>query len=345
MDCFYAAVHMRDDPALRGKPIVVGGSPAGRGVVAAANYEARRFGIRSAMPAAHAVRRCPDAIFLTPDFPLYRAESKAIFEIFRDYTPLVQPASLDEAYLDVTDHLERHGSATGIAREIRERVRGERRLTVSVGVGPNRLVAKIASDIDKPDGLTVVKPHQVQSFLAPLPVRRLLGIGPATERALRELRVKTIEDLRGLKLATLGRRFGRHGQRLHDFARGIDERPVRSNRTRKSLGHERTYETDLGSLAEMDPEVDGLSERVALGLAERGILARTITVKVRYPDFTTLTRSRTLETPTASAALIAETARDLLRLTDAGARSARLLGVSGSNLERIAEPPGQLELF
>ncbi len=345
MDCFYAAVHMRDDPALRGRPVVIGGNPAGRGVVAAASYEARRFGIRSAMPAAHAARRCPEAVFLRPEFARYRAESEAIFEIFRDYTPLVQPVSLDEACLDVTDRLAHQGSATAIAQKIRERVREERDLTVSVGVGPNRLVAKIASDFDKPDGLTIVKPHQVQSFLDPLPVRRLHGVGPVTEGALRELRVTTIADLRALEPEALSRRFGRHGRRLRDCARGIDERPVRTNRRRKSLGHERTYETDLGSLEEMDAEVCDLSERVASGLAERGVLARTITVKVRYPDFKTLTRSRTLETPTASAEIIGATARELLRLTDAEARRARLLGVAGSNLEYRSALSGQLELF
>ena len=345
MDCFYAAVHMRNDSALHGRPVVIGGSPTGRGVVAAASYEARRFGIRSAMPAAQAARRCPEAVFLRPEFALYRAESEAIFDIFRHYTPLVQPASLDEACLDVTHHLERHGSATAIARKIREQVRGERDLTVSVGVGPNRLVAKIASDFDKPDGLTVVKPHQVQSFLDPLPVRCLHGVGPVTESALGELQVTTIADLRAVAAETLSRRFGRHGQRLRDFAHGIDERPVRTDRTRRSLGHERTYETDLGNLEEMDAEVRHLSERVASGLAERGVRARTITLKVRYPDFTTLTRSRTLEMPTACATLIGATARDLLRLTDAATRRARLLGVTGSNLEHRATLSGQLELF
>ena len=345
MDCFYAAVHMRDDPALRGKPVVIGGSPSGRGVIAAASYEARRFGIHSAMPSAQALRRCPHVVFIRPEFPRYREESQAIFAIFREFTPIVQPASLDEAYLDVSDHLEIHDSATAVAREIRRRVRQDRNLTVSVGVAPNRLVAKIASDFDKPDGLTVVKPHRVQAFLDPLPVRRVHGVGPATEKALHELGVKTIADLRGLELEVLSRRFGRHGQGLYNYSRGIDRRPVRTDRERKSLGHERTYARDIVSLEEMDAQLVDLSERVAAGLERREISARTITVKVRYPDFTTLTRSRSLERPTASAELIAAITRELLRSTDAEIRNVRLLGVTGSALSTGDTGPRQLGLF
>ena len=346
MDCFYAAVHMRDDPSLRGKPVVIGGSPNGRGVVAAASYEVRRYGVRSAMPASQAIRRCPHAIFIKPEFPRYREESQAIFEIFREFTPVVQPASLDEAYLDVSDHLEPWGSATAVAREIRRRVLEERRLTVSVGVGPNRLIAKIASDCDKPDGLTVVKPNRVQAFLDPLPVRRLHGVGPATEKALGELGVATIADLRAVELEVLRQRFGRHGQGLYNYCRGVDERPVRTHRERKSLGHERTYARDIASLKEMDAQLEDLSQRVASGLDKRGIAARTITVKVRYPDFTTLTRARSLDHPTASAERIVRVARELLRLTDAATRNIRLLGVTASGLSTgQPEGPEQLGLF
>ncbi len=346
MDCFYAAVHVRDDPSLEGKPVVIGGSPDGRGVVAAANYEVRRYGVHSAMPAAQAIRRCPHAVFIRPEFPRYREESRAIFAIFRELTPMVQPASLDEAYLDVSDHLEPWGSATAIAREIRRRVREERRLTVSVGVGPNRLLAKIASDFDKPDGLTVVKPKRVQAFLDPLPVRRLHGVGPATEKALHELGIQTIADLRGFDAEVLRRRFGRHGQGLYNYSRGIDERPVRIHRERKSLGHERTYARDVASLEEMDAQLEDLARRVASGLEKREIAARTITVKVRYPDFTTLTRARSLDRPTASAEHIAGIARELLRLTDAASRNVRLLGVTGSSLSTGQEEgPEQLGLF
>ena len=346
MDCFYAAVHMRDDPSLVGKPVVIGGNPNGRGVVAAANYEVRRFGVHSAMPAAQALRRCPHVIFIRPEFPRYREESQAIFEIFRQFTPVVQPASLDEAYLDVSDHLEPWGSATAVATEIRRRVLEERRLTVSIGVGPNRLIAKIASDFDKPDGLTVVKPAKVLSFLEPLPVRRIHGVGPATEKALQEFGVATIADLRAIELETLRRRFGRHGQGLYNYSRGIDRRPVRTHRERKSLGHERTYDRDIASIEQMDAQLDDLSQRVAAGLEKREIFARTITVKVRYPDFTTLTRARSLDRATASAKQIARIAHDLLRLTDAESRNVRLLGVTGSGLTTGEEEgPEQLGLF
>ena len=344
MDCFYAAIHMRDDPTLVGRPVIVGGSPQGRGVVAAASYEVRRYGVHSAMPAARAVKLCPHAVFIKPDFKLYQAESKEIMAIFRDFTPMVQPASLDEAYLDVTEHLGPWGSATAVAREIRRRVREERGLTVSVGVGPNRLVAKIASDVDKPDGLTVVKPHRVQAFLDPLPVRKIHGVGPATEKALLGLGVTTIADLRRMPAEALERRFGRHGQGLYNYSRGIDERPVRVDRERKSLGHERTYAQDLRRLADMDAQLDDFAERVAQGLARRELQARTITVKVRYGDFTTLTRARTLPHPTSSATTIRTMARELLRQTDAGQRRVRLLGVTASGLVRRDEP-FQLWLF
>ncbi|MGB5295366.1 MAG: DNA polymerase IV, partial [Thermoanaerobaculia bacterium] len=262
MDCFYAAVHMRDDPTLAGKPVVIGGSPEGRGVVAAASYEARRFGIRSALPAARAVRLCPQAIFIRPDFNRYREESQYIVEIFRDFTPVVQKVSIDEAYLDVTDQLEPRGSATAVAKEIKRRVREERGLTDSVGVGPNRLVAKIASDFDKPDGLTVVRPSRVQEFLDALSVRCLPGVGPASERRLKQSGIETIADLRAVPRDRLEMLFGKHGQWLYNCARGIDERPVRTHRERKSLSCERTYAKDLQRLEEMDQELERMAERV-----------------------------------------------------------------------------------
>jgi len=332
MDCFYAAVHMRDDPSLAGKPVVVGGDPRGRGVVAAASYEARRFGIHSAMPAAQAVRLCPNAVFLTPDFSRYRRESAAIFAVYRDFTPLVQPLSLDEAYLDVSRHLGAFPSATAIAKEIRRRVREERRLTVSIGVAPNRLVAKIASDFRKPDGLTVVQPGQVEAFLAPLPVRRLHGVGPSSERALAALGVHTVAELRALSLDRLLGRFGHWGRTLWQYARGIDERPVRSHEPRRSLSAERTFRTDLATLSEIDEVITALAEEVANGLERRDLAGCTITVKVRYADFSTLTRSRTLAAPTAGRTALATVARELVRRTEAGRRPVRLLGVGASNL-------------
>ncbi|HEX6204172.1 MAG TPA: DNA polymerase IV [Thermoanaerobaculia bacterium] len=343
MDCFYAAVHMRDDPALAGRPVIIGGDPDGRGVVAAASYEVRRYGVRSAMSSAEARRRCPHAVFLRPEFPRYRRESEAIFAIYADFTPLVQAVSIDEAYLEVTDHLGAWGSATAIAREIRRRVRAERGLTVSVGVAPNKLVAKIASDQNKPDGLTVVRPEEVEAFLAPLPVRRLHGVGPATERTLAELGVKTIAELRAVPPERLAARFGRHGQVLHDFASGRDDRPLETSSERKSLGTENTYRTDLTALAEMEAEIERMAAEVAESLERRELVGRTVTLKVRYGDFTTVTRSRTLLAPTCGAATIGRCARELLGRTEAAARPVRLLGVTASNL--VAGGEGQLALF
>ncbi|HEX4956112.1 MAG TPA: DNA polymerase IV [Thermoanaerobaculia bacterium] len=346
MDCFYAAVHMRDDPSLAGRPVVIGGSPEGRGVVAAASYEARRFGVHSAMPSARAHRLCPGAVFLKPDFPRYRRESEAIFGLYRDFTEIIQTVALDEAYLDVTERLEPWGSATAIAREIRRRVRQERGLTVSIGVGPNRLVAKIASDFDKPDGLTVVPPEKVQTFLDPLPVRRLHGVGPATERVLNEMGVATVADLAGLPAETLRERFGRQGEVLHRFARGEDGRAVETSRERKSLGQEHTYERDLASLEAMAAELARLAELVATGLQRRGLVARTVTIKVRYGDFTTVTRSHTFPAATASAEEMARQAALLLQATEAASRPVRLLGVTASGLGQAGEDtPPQLALF
>jgi DNA polymerase-4 len=332
MDCFYAAVHMRDEPSLVGKPVVVGGDPSGRGVVAAANYEAREFGIHSAMPAAEARRRCAETIFLRPDFSRYREESQAIFDIYREYTPLVQTLSLDEAYLDVSEHLGAFGSATAIAQDIRRRVREERRLTVSVGVGPNKLVAKIASDQDKPDGLTVVRPSQVAAFLAPLPVRRLHGVGPATEKILLSMGLETIGDLREASIDVLMTRFGHWGRAMQERAWGIDDRPVHNDHVRKSLSTERTFEENIREAAAIDELLTSMAEEVSQGLAKRELAASTITIKVRYPDFTTPTRSHTLPTPTADVATIAAVARELVRRTEAAERSVRLLGVGASNL-------------
>ncbi len=344
MDCFYAAVHQRDEPSLAGKPVVIGGDPAGRGVVAAASYEVRRFGVRSAMPASRARRLCPHAIFIKPDFPRYARESEAIFTLFREYTPVVQTVALDEAYLDVSDHLGAFPTATALAKDIRRRVREERRLAVSIGVGPNRLVAKIASDFGKPDGLTVVPPPKVLDFLAPLAVRRLHGVGPATERALVEMGIESVADLRVRSPEELEARFGRYGEALYRYARGEDPRPVESHRERKSVGNERTYAEDLRELAAVRTEIERLSELVAGSLGRRGIAARTVTLKVRYGDFTTLTRARSVPWSVTEGTEIARHAAALLAATEAGRRPVRLLGVSVSNLVS-AQERGQLPLF
>ena len=343
MDCFYAAVHMRDDPSLKGKPVVIGGSPEGRGVVAAASYEARAFGIHSAQPAARAVRLCPDAIFIRPEFPRYRAESEQVFEIFRQFTSVIQPVSIDEAFLDVTDEIDRWGSATALATEVKRRVADERDLTVSIGVAPNKLVAKIASDHDKPDGLTVVPPKKIQRFLDPLSVRALPGVGPATQARLKKVAIETVAELRAVPLDRLEGLFGRHGRGLYNYARGIDERPVRISRQRKSLSSERTFSRDLETLDQMDAELDRLAERVSSGLRKKQITACTVTLKVRYADFTTISRSQTLGAPTADEGVLARHAKALLRTSEAGNRTVRLLGLGASNL--IAGELEQLELF
>ena len=345
LDCFYAAVHMRDDPSLRGRPVIVGGRPESRGVVAAASYEVRAFGVHSAMPSSRAVRLCPQAVFLPPDFRRYRKESEKIFAIYREITPILQPVSIDEAYLDVTGYLEPWGTATAVAKEIRRRVREERGLTVSVGVGPSRLIAKIASDFKKPDGLTVVPPQKVVEFLAPLPVRRLHGVGPATERALAEMGVATIADLRTREPEELAARFGRHGRVLWEYAHGVDERPVEVHQERKSLGTENTYSEDLRGLEPMEGEVLRMAAEVAESLEKRNLAGCTVTLKVRYSDFTTLTRSRTLAWPTCDSPTIFRAARGLLRhATDASSRAVRLLGVT---LSGLVHGGGliQLELF
>lgn len=343
MDCFYAAVHTRDDPSLEGKPVVVGGDPSGRGVVAAANYEARKYGIHSAMPAAQARRLCPHTVFLRPEFPRYRDESEEIFAIYRDYTPVIQPLSLDEAFLDVSEHLGDFGSATALAEDIRRRVREERRLTVSVGVAPNKLVAKVASDFRKPDGLTVVRPKEVEAFLGPLPVRRIYGVGPAAERSLHEMGITTVEELRELSIDRLMTRFGQWGRMLWDRARGIDDRPVHTHRERKSLSTETTFAENVRDLDEIDRILETMAGEVSRGLEKRELAASTITVKVRYPDFTTPTRSHTLPVPTSDSATIAAIARELVRRTDAARHSVRLLGVGASNL--VPGELGQLALF
>ncbi len=343
MDAFFAAVHVRDDPSLAGQPVVVGGEPGSRGVVAAASYEARTFGIHSAMPAAQAFRQCPHAVFIRPDFKRYVAESVKIFDIYREFTPRMQTMSLDEAYLDVSDHLGTFGSATAIASEIRRRVREETELTVSVGAGPNKLVAKIASDYRKPDGLTVVPPDRVADFLAPMPVRLLYGIGPSMELSLQRMGVRTVAELRALSVDRLMARFGSWGRTLWLHSRGLDDRPVRDAYRRKSLSTERTFASDVDDLGQMDDILGEMAVEVASGLERKQIAACTLTVKVRYPDFTTRTRSRTLPHPTSEAPAIANCARSLVRRTEAAARSVRLLGVGASNL--IRHDHEQLALF
>ena len=339
MDAFYASVEQRDDPSLRGRPVIVGGDPNSRGVVAACSYEARRYGIHSAMPAAQARRRCAHAVFVRPDFHRYEAVSRHIRAIFEDYSALVEPISLDEAFLDVTEDRGGLDSATAVAKAIRARIREELELTASAGVAPVKFVAKIASDHRKPDGLTVVRPGRVQAFLDPLPIKRLWGVGPASEARLHELGLKTVADLRAAPRELLVGALGEsHGTHVHLLAHGIDERPVVPHREAKSHGAERTLAVDLDELGAMRAMLADLAGEVVGALHRDGRRGWTVTVKVRYSDFTTLTRSQSLTTPTNDEETIVRTAHMLLERTETGRRPVRLLGVTVGNLAEESAP-------
>ena len=339
MDAFYASVEQRDRPELRGQPVVVGGPADGRGVVAAASYEARAYGIHSAMSSARAKRLCPPVVFLRPDFAKYSAVSRQIREIFRRVTERIEPLALDEAYLDVSDS----PNAGALAQQLKVWIRDDTQLVASAGVGPNKLIAKLASDHDKPDGLVIVRPADVDGFLADMSVRKLWGVGPKTAERLRDLGVDTVADVRQLSPQILERRLGKFGPFLWDLAHGRDDRPVVSHRTAKSHGAERTLATDVQSRREIEGLIEGLAKRVADDLAHGGRPGRTITLKLRYSDFTTITRSRSRPTPTHDAERIAATARALLDETEAGRRPVRLVGVQVSGLVSEDEPY-QLEL-
>jgi DNA polymerase IV len=338
MDAFYASVEQRDNPSLRGRPVAVGGNPAARGVVAAASYEARRFGVRSAMPMARAVRLCPSLMIVPPDFARYRAVSQEVFTIFRSVTALVEPLSLDEAYLDVTDN------AWGVAlgREVAMRLKGQIRdatgLTASAGVAPNKFLAKIASAWKKPDGLTVIAPERVESFLQKLPVDALWGVGPVTATRLRERGIERLVDVRRADPGMLRDAVGSQVEWLKQLADGIDDRPVVPNRAAKSCGSENTFSQDLTAIADIRRAIDGMARDDAAWLERKGLQCRTVTIKVRYSDFTTITRSHTQQ-PTGDADDIAARAVALLDRTDAGQRPVRLLGVSVHNLVSAAVAP------
>ena len=331
MDAFYASVEQRDDPALRGKPLAVGGHPNRRGVVAAASYEARTFGVHSAMSMAKAVRLCPSLVIVTPDFARYKEASTAIFNIYREVTPLVEPLSLDEAYLDVTENSWNEPLATTVARRLKERIRDETRLTASAGVAPNKFLAKIASGWRKPDGLTVIAPDRVEPFLQQLPVDALWGVGPVTANRLRSRGINRLVDVRSVHDKVLRDAVGRMAEWLRDLANGVDDRPVVAHREAKSAGSENTYPEDLIDLETIRREVGEMAAGAVACLERRDLVARTVTIKVRYSDFSTATRSRTAA-PTRDQAELAGRALDLLEKTEAGCRPVRLLGVSVHNL-------------
>ena len=339
MDAFYAAVEQRDDPSLRGKPLVVGGT-SNRGVVAAASYEARKFGIRSAMPMRDAYRRCPDLLRVTPKMAHYQAVSKEIFTIFREFTPFVEGLSLDEAFLDVTASLSLFGDEVGIAQQIKNRIRAQTALTASVGVAPNKLVAKIASDLDKPDGLYVVTQETLREILDPLPARVIPGIGRETLAKLNRVGIETMADLRLAPDRDLEPIFGKFTRRIRDRASGIDNRPVLSSRPDKSLSAEETFDTDLSEIAAMHRQLLRLSERTASRLRARELVAGTVQVKIRQADFSTFTRQRALRPPGNGTDQLYEAAKGLLAdwLLDHADARIRLLGVGGSDLINDAQP-------
>jgi DNA polymerase-4 len=330
MDAFYASVEQRDDPALRGKPLAVGGRPDRRGVVAAASYEARSFGVRSAMSMAKAIRLCPSLVIVPPDFSRYKAASTAVFSIFGEVTPLVEPMSLDEAYLDVTENAWNEPLATTVARRLKERIRKETDLTASAGVAPNKFLAKIASGWKKPDGLTVISPDRVEPFLQQLPVDALWGVGPVTAKKLRARGIERLVDVRRVELADLRAAVGSLADWLRPLASGVDDRPVIPNRESKSSGSENTYPEDLTDPARIRDEIAEMASHAANWLVRKSLAARTVTIKVRYSDFTTVTRSHTAA-PTHNEANVVARAVQLLERTDAGRRPVRLLGVSVHN--------------
>ena len=340
MDAFYASVEQRDDPSLRGKPVAVGGSPAGRGVVAAASYEARAFGVRSAMPMARAVRLCPSLVIVRPDFARYRAVSQQVFEIFRAVTPLVEPLSLDEAYLDVTENAWQEPLGRAVAQRLKAAIREATGLTASAGVAPNKFLAKIASAWRKPDGLTVIAPAAVEAFLRRLPVDALWGVGPVTAKRLNERGIQRLVDVRTADPALLREAVGSQADWLRRLAQGQDDRPVVPNRPAKSSGTENTFGEDLTDAAEISRQIDEMARDGAAWLARQGLLCRTVTIKVRYADFTTVTRSHSAA-PTRDADAIAARAVALLARTEAGRRPVRLLGASVHNFVDTSAPAGE----
>ncbi|HEY6006130.1 MAG TPA: DNA polymerase IV [Anaeromyxobacter sp.] len=343
LDAFYASVEQLDDPSLRGRPVIVGG-PSRRGVVCAASYEARRFGVRSAMPTARARRLCPDGVFLPPRFDRYGALSERVFGIYRRYTPLVEPLSLDEAFLDVTESRALHGGGEDIARAIKAEVRADCGLAVSAGVADVKLAAKIATDLGKPDGLVVVPPGGTAAFLAPLPVSKLWGVGRVTEEALRKIGIATIGDLGRTPEVALASVIGaNHAKALRALAHGEDPREVVSDEGSKSVGAEETFGEDLRGEAALLPELLAQAARVGRRLRACGLAGRVVTLKVKYADFSLVTRRVTLERPTDGDRAIFEAARGLLPRVDLG-RSIRLTGISVSGFAGEGER-GQLDLF
>jgi DNA polymerase-4 len=344
MDAFYASVEQRDSPDLRGKPVIVAWQ-AKRSVVCAASYEARSFGVHSAMPAVRAERLCPHAIFVAPDFTRYRAVSQSVREIFKRHTDLIEPLSLDEAYLDVTENKTGLPTATLVARTIREQIRHELNLAASAGVAPNKFLAKLASDWRKPDGLFVIQPEDIEAFLLPLPVGRLPGVGKVTGEKLTKLGIKTVRDLRTFDLRVLGDQLGRYGRRLHELAHGIDDNEVIPDRATQSISVEDTFEQDV-LLAETEPMIRRLAEKLWSASRKESRLARTVVLKMKTSEFKILTRSHTPDTPPSSCEELTDIALRLRERVALGPQQRyRLVGVGLSNFREAERTRAQPDLF
>jgi len=334
MDAFYASVEQRDRPEFKGKPVIVGGDPQSRGVVAACSYEARKFGIHSAMPSVTAYRLCPDAVFVRPRFDMYREVSAQIREIFSEYTGLVEPLSLDEAFLDVTENYKGMPSATLIARELKKKIfQRTGGLTSSAGVSFNKFLAKVASDINKPDGLTLITPDMADEFIAKLPIRKFFGVGKVTEEKMQNLGIQTGADLKKYKKEQLIQIFGKSGRYFYDISHGFDDRPVEPNRIRKSIGKETTFSEDIDDIDQMIEILDNIAAKLENSLIKRDAKGRTITLKVKYFYFKSITRSITVDEPAESASVIMKYVKPLLAKTEAGDKKVRLLGISVSNFD------------
>lgn len=331
MDAFYASVEQRDDPELKGKPVIVGGNPKSRGVVCACSYEARKFGVHSAMASARAYKLCPDAVFLRPRFDAYSAVSAQIREVFREYTDIVEPLSLDEAYLDVTNNKKSITSAKQIAQEIKKKIYERTGLTASAGVSFNKFLAKIASDFNKPDGLTVVTPEKAAEFINNLPIRKFFGIGKATEKKMHDIGIKTGADLKKMSRDELIHNFGKAGCYFYGIAHGEDERPVNAHRIRKSIGKETTLTEDINDRKQMLSILEQIALKLENLVGERNIKGKTVTLKVKYHDFQSITRSVTIEEPVVKATFIMKHIEPLLDKTEAGRKKVRLLGITISN--------------
>lgn len=333
MDAFFASVEQRDTPSLLDKPVVVGGRPDSRGVVAACSYEARKFGVRSAMPCSQAYRLCPEAIFVKPRFEAYREVSQQIHEVFVEFTDIIEPLSLDEAFLDVSNCTDYQGSATLIANEVRQRIKRKTRLTASAGVSYNKFLAKIASDMNKPDGLYLIEPEHAEAFIEQLDVRKFFGVGKVTEAKMHRHGIYTGKDLKNHSEAELTHIFGKSGSHYYHIARGIDERPVRQSRTRKSIGKETTFGEDITDMKHIWSIIDKLSASVIKVLKAKELTAKTVTLKVKYNDFQQITRSKTLQYELSDTQALVGCLPELIEKTELGRRSIRLLGVSLSSLQ------------